>query len=283
MMRHGLKILIALGVIAYVLAVAAAAAHYTFPYQAVGQAIRDKFPNIGPLTFTFEGPEPDRPLAYSLNDISLDLNLPGVAASHLMDIDRIRAAINPLSLVKGNADVGFRIKAAGGESIGRAVYGLRGEHDLRIEMPELSLPEFVLDEPGGKGRIQGRLSGSLVILGQGQVVPTGGEGVIRLEQGKISNINVKELPLTELEFDSLVLEFKLDKGLMIVEKLDMQGQQGGFSLTGRVMNFQNPRLNMTGQAHMGPADNPLFSASFQISGPADRPRVKVTSTKGPNL
>ncbi|MFH1139345.1 MAG: type II secretion system protein GspN [Pseudomonadota bacterium] len=277
-----MKILLGLGVVAYVLAAALLAAHYTFPYQAAGQALRDRIPALGPLHFEFEGPEPGKPLTYFLGNLSLDLDVPS-GRTRLIAADQVRLNLHPLALLGRKAAVDFRVQAAGGESLGRAVYHLTGKHELTLEIEQIDLPTFELALPGGQGRISGKLTGRAIILGENDTLPVGGEGVLRMEKGRIAEIKVPDLPLDEFEFDLLTLGFKLEPNQIIVEKLEIEGPQGGVSLSGRIVDLRKPRLNFTGQARLGPVDSPLFSANFQTTGPLAQPRVRVTSTKGPSL
>lgn len=127
--------------------------------------------------------------------------------------------------------------------------------------------------------MRGRLTGQVTILGRGKAGPTGGRGSIRLGPGRIDGLDLPLLSLSTLKFDRLILNFKIEPGQVIVEKLGAEGPLGRLSLTGRVMDLKKPRLNLTGTAQLGPNSKALTSINFRLTGPAAQPRVKVVSMK----
>ena len=187
-----------------------------------------------------------------------------------------------MSLLSRNAAALFDAVTAQGHISGRASYHLTGKNEVHILVEEIDLPDFNLNEPTGKGGINGHLTGTIEVLGLGKIIPTGGQGTVTIASGRLHDLNIPDLPLTELNFDSMEIKFKLDKTQIMIEKMSMESQQGGFTLSGRIQNYRRPVLHLNGSAHMGPADKPILTTSFRITGPIFKPEVKVFSTKGPN-
>jgi hypothetical protein len=163
------------------------------------------------------------------------------------------------------------------------VTGLFGDSELRVEIDKIDLPQFVFTDPTGKTAVTGRLTGSATARGSNTAFPESGQGRLVLEGGKITGLNVPNLPIRDFDFDRIELEFELAGKDITIKNLIAQGPQTEMKLTGRVLNYLRPGLDLNGSARLGPANSPLASATFQISGTAANPKVVITSGKGLTL
>lgn len=274
------KLLIAAGLTAFVLAVALLATHFLFPYRIAAQTARNQIEASSPLMLSFEGPQPGWPFYYSLDSVHIS-----AAASSgtitLVHFDEVELHVAPLGLLTGCLGVSFRAKAGPGLVRGRAESRMGRLDEYHINIEEIDLPDFAISLPGRAGGVRGRLTGQITIMSQGKASPMGGRGSIRLGPGRIDGLDLPLVPLSTLKIDRLALNFKLEPSRVIVEKLEAEGPLGRLGLTGRVMDFKKPRLNLTGTAQLGSSGKVLTTINFRLTGPAAQPRVKVVSMKGP--
>ncbi len=279
MTRTWKRLFIAIGVIVYVLIVAMAAVHYSFPYRPAALSAARQAASSGLIKIDFEGPRPGWPLTAGMTQFDLGLVTPQ-GTMPLFLFERIDFRLDPTSLLSRRARVKFNAKAGEGYIRGIMVYQLNDPRELKLEVTEMDLPGFSLTQAPGQGTITGRLRGVIEVLGKDGVLPVDGSGSLQLGPGRVSDLNYPNLPLAELDFEKLDIDFKLKRGQILVEKLELESAQGVVSVTGRVDDLKKLRLNLTGTATVGPADEPLFKAAFRITGSATKPRVKVTSTEG---
>ncbi len=267
-------------VLLYVLAVTLTALHYRFPYQAAFEAARRTLEARSPLRIAYDGIQPGLPLTYEITGLAVSARTPA-GDIKLADIDRVRLRLGFFSLLTGRASLAVKALAGQGGLNGQVDYRLWGNRELRLVLDNIDLPDFSLAQPSGQGAIQGRLAGSLTVLGAKGVVPTGGQGSLVIGPGRIDDLQLPQLPISSLEFDRLSLEFKLQPNVVELTGLQAEGQQGVLSLSGRINDFQNLRLSLAGSARLGSAEQPLAQADFRVLGTATNPRVKITSMKGP--
>ena len=196
----------------------------------------------------------------------------------LFGFQRVSLDLEPLSLLTGRLSAGLLARTGTGRARGRLDYRFSGDRDFQLKVEELDLPDFAVAWPQGVS-VKGRLLGRVTVIGQGQVLPAGGRGSIRIESGRIDGLKIPGLPPAGLKFDRLVFEFRLGRGLAIVDRLKIEGPQGGLELTGRINDFNNPRLDLMGSAHLGSGEQPSARLRLRLTGPASRPQIKVTSLK----
>jgi len=278
------KIILVLALAAYVLAVALTALHYKFPYAQAARLITRQIEARSPLKVRFDHPEPGRPFVLLVNNLRLELALPGANPGELIELpefSQLKLILQPWTLVLGRLDLRFQAQAAPGQMSGRISYRLLGENKIILDIEKVSLPNFSMDHPAASGRLQGRLSGQAVFTGARQAFPTYGQGSLSLGQGRIEGLQLPQVPLTALDFDRANLNFDLDGRQINIKELNLSGPQGRISLTGRVSDLTRLQLNLSGSAQLGPADRPLAGLTFHLTGAAARPRLQVTSMTGP--
>ena len=273
------RIILVVGLAAYVLAVAGLAVHYRFPYHRAALAGLAQIQASTPLRVTFRGPQPGLPLFTTAENVDLGWAA-GKEIHTLLFFEKIRFRLKPLSLLAGRLSEAFTAISGKGRITGDLSRRLMGQKDFEIHVEEMDLPDFVLAAPGGQGKIEGRLTGRIDLTGQNRLDGITGSGAIAMGPGRLSDLNLPNMPLTELEFDTFTLEFRLEKGRLFVEKCQMEGPQGGMALTGQVRTvFVRPQLELSGVAHMGPADKPMMRTAFRISGSPANPLVQVSANQ----
>jgi type II secretion system protein N len=278
--RRLYSVLVAAGLAVYILLVAGLAVHYRFPYHQAAQAALARLQASSPLRLTFRGPEPGLPLITKAENV--DLGWIANKEEHtLFFFEKVRFRLKPLGLLAGRLNLAFRAQSGTGQVEGLLSRRLMGSKDFEIHVEEMDLPEFLFAAPGGQGRIEGRLTGRVDLTGQDRLDGIQGSGSIVMGPGKLTELNLPNMPLTELDFDTFNIDFRLEKGRLFVEKCRMEGPQGGMTLTGQVRNaLTRPQLNLSGVVHMGPADKPMMSTPFRITGMADNPSVQMSGGKG---
>jgi type II secretion system protein N len=278
MSRVGKIVLISAGLAAYVLLIAVLTAHYKFPYRPLTLQRVAEVEARTPLRVDFRGPEPGAPLRYRIEGIDLSLALPG-GDYPVHDFDQARIKLIPWGLPRGRAAAGFSLVAGDGRIEGRARYGLTGAHPVEIEVTRIDLPNFHAADPGGSGGIEGHLTGRIRISGENGVLPTGGGGRIMIESGRFVDLDIPQMPFPELAFNRIELEFELEDRGVTVQSLRLDGPEGFADLSGQIVNYRQPRLNLSGSVRLGSADAPLYSAQIHVGGSAAQPRVRVTQTR----
>ena len=276
------KILAAAGLIIFLLIVALLAAHYSFPYRAAGKVLSDAAAASGLARISFEGPHPGLPFRYNLRRIETNLRVEGKEYS-ITPVDRVDLGVSPFGLIGGVLRTGFTARTARGQVEGSLHYGLTGDHDLALVIDKMDLPDFVVSGPDGKDGINGRLTGTMTVLGSGMVVPTGGQGELEITGGRVWGIQVPQFPLTEMAFDRLTAVFRFEPDKVLLDKVEVEGPDGGVSLTGQIRDFKRPTVSFTGSARLGPPDAPMATMNLQISGPLENPRVQIRNLKAPDL
>lgn len=254
------------------------AVHFEFPYQQAAMTVVKKIEARTSVRIEFEGPRPGWPFSYHLKNIELFLAAP-TGAADLFQIDKLSLDLEPLKLLSRRIGARIKVKAAGGVAQGRLDYGLTSDNFIGLKFDRIDMPGFSIAAPQGNGAIEGNLSGSFEISGQNGRIPGSGQGSITIGPGKLSNLKIPNLPLSELDFDAINLEFTLDNNQITLDRLEVIGVQGGLELKGRIRDFKQLRLYLTGQARLGPKEKPLFSTKLRISGTMSKPIVRTTSKK----
>ena len=219
------------------------------------------------MRLSFNGPYPGRPFRSSLDQVDVGLVSPqGILP--LILFEKVDLKPRLFSLPAGRLALDYAAETNKGYVLGYMAWRPLAKDSLCFEIREMDLPDFTLPGLPGQGRISGRLTGTLIVEGQEQAMPSGGRGLFKIGPGRISGLSLPQVPAGDLDFKLLTLEFDLDPQGMNFTKISLDGGQTGVELTGRVDNYQNPWLNLTGTARLGPADQPMFSAPIQITGPA---------------
>jgi type II secretion system protein N len=273
-------VLLAAGLVVYILAVAALAVHYRFPYHRAALAGLAQLHSSTPVRVTFRGPEPGLPLITKAENV--DLGWVANKENHtLLFFEQARFRLQPLRLLTGRLGLGFQAQAGKGRVAGRLSRRLMGQRDFEIHVVEMDLPDFALAIPGGRGRVEGRLTGRVDLTGQNRLDGIAGTLAIAMGPGRLTELNLPDMPLTELDFDTFSLEARLEKGRLAVEKCQMTGPQGSMTLNGQVRNIMSrPLLELAGTAYLGPAEKPMMRTTFRISGSPANPRVQVSGDQG---
>lgn len=278
--RPFFKLLLVPALVVYVLGIIVLAVHYKFPYRPAALALKSQIEAMGPLRLSFDGPRPGWPLTIYVDRLTIGLALPE-GNWQVLKIDQLRLKLSPFSLIFGKFRMTFTWRSGPGRTTGHLEYQVTGERDLKIELDELDLPGLTWSDPQGQGSLQGRLRGKMTIIGQGEVIPTGGYGAIDLGPGKLEGLKVPNLPISNVDFDKLEARFKMDKQQVTIEKLEMDGPQGAFTLQGWMKDYRRPQISLTGQARLGPIQQPLARGDLRLTGPLTQPVVSVTGLKGP--
>ena len=275
----GRKILLALGLAAYVIIVAALAVHYKFPYGPAAEAVKGALESQSPLRVSFDGPRPGAPFRYGMQNVELALKGPSEDMP-LARFDRITFKLQPSGLLSGEARLAFTALSDGAASTGRLDYLVGSPPGFRFTVNRIDLPAFTLSGPQGSS-VSGSVTGRIAVEARPGTSGFSGGGTIEMGQGRISGLQIPDLPLSELEFDRITLEFTLEGDQIKIAGLTVSGPQGGLNLSGQIQNLAAPNLQLKGEARMGPAEQPLASASIRVSGPAAAPNVRVSNVKGP--
>ncbi|MFH1092236.1 MAG: type II secretion system protein GspN, partial [Pseudomonadota bacterium] len=276
------KILVALGLILYVLIVAALTAHYRFPYQLVARTAVKNLEVSSPLRISFSRLKPGLPFTYGFDDVKLSLSLP-TGEMPLLTLNKVNLNLNPWSLLSSRFNFSLKAHSGQGGLSGRIEYDYFGQREFQLEIKEIKLPQFTLTLPKGAGGLSGQLSGHMLIRGKAGVVPTDGQGSITLTQGRVSDIKISTLPVSELDLDSLEVEFKLNQDKVQITRLEGRARQGELRLVGQILGFKNPRLLLSGQMRMaGAAGKPLVKSSLRITGTLDDPSFSLTGSGLPS-
>lgn len=268
------------GVGVYLIGVLMLTVHYGFPYRTAAEVARQQLEAVTPLKIRLGDVRPGTPFNLRLTRVALGVVTPA-GPMDVIDFDEVRLRFSPLAVLAGRLSVDLQARSGRGRIAARLDYRLGGHRDLTLSVDDMDLPDFALNQPAGKGRIAGRLTGRMTVLGRDNVAPTGGQGAVVIGPGRIDDIHVAPAPITSLEFERLAVDFKLQRNQVLIEKLQVDSPQGSLTVTGTVSDFQRLRLNLTGSAQMGSPGQPLASAEFRVGGTADKPAVKIMGMKGP--
>ena len=262
-------------------ALALLAVHYRFPYEPALKLAVQGLEQQMPVAVRFEKPKALSPFRVEVPGLRILLAVAG-AERELISGKRLLVAYRPFSLVFGKLPADWIFETDGGRIDGRCQYHpLSGL--ITAEVTNIDLPDFAFREPGGQGALKGRLSGRLVISGHAGRFPESGEGRISMTNGRIDNLQIPQFPFTSIDFTRLEASFKLEKDQRPIIRVLMDGPQAGVTLTGTVDGFQNPRINLTGSARVGPAEQPMAEADIRVTGPLFQPAVNILSMKSPAL
>jgi type II secretion system protein N len=276
------RLLAVAGIALYLLIVALVAFHYNFPYDKTLARVAADLESQGPLKIDFGSPERKLPLTVRVPDVKVEIAWPE-GTYPLIKLDRVDLSIRTWALLLGQMRVDIE---GGGDNQtlrGKMVTGLFGNSDLRVEIDKIDLPQFIFTDPTEKTAITGHLTGSIIAQGSNTAFPQASQGRLILEAGKITGLNIPNIPVRNFDFDRIELEFELENKNVTIKNLLARGPQTEMKLTGRVLNYLHPTFNLNGSARLGPANAPLASATFQITGSAAAPKVVITSGKGLSL
>ena len=194
----------------YLLIVAMAALHYNFPYDRILVQAAANLESRGPVKLDFGSPERKLPFAVRVPDVNIGIAWPE-GTYPLIKQDRVDLSFRTWAILLGRIRVDIESGKDNKNLHGKMVMGLFGDSDLRLELDQIDLPQFVFTDPSGKTAVTGRLTGSVSVKGNKTVFPKAGQGRLVLESGKITGLNIPNLPIRDFDFDRIELEFELEK------------------------------------------------------------------------
>lgn len=266
------------GMVFFALAVAVLAAHYNFPYRPLALKARQGLEESFPIRLEFKGPEPGFPFSVFIRDIKTGI----VQADEILPFFRVqgfRLSFSPLSMAAGRFKASFSSKDSSVRTAGIVEYRPGSEKVLSLNVTELDIPDFMMTMPEKSGTVQGRVKGSFFLTGGLEKDSLEGEGIIKIESGRLEGLKIPQLPLTSLDFDLMTFSFKIKKSIVQVSSIEISSPQGGMNLAGVISNLQAPVVNLNGSAYMGSKENPLTRVQIRITGPAMKPRINVVNPR----
>ena len=270
------------GIILYLVIVALVAFHYNFPYARVLAQAAAQVESQTPLKLDFGTPERKLPFRVHVPNVELGIAWPE-RTQPLLQMESVDLKLRIWALLLGQARVDMEGEGNSQTIHGQMVTGLFSQASVRVDLDEIDLPQFTLTDPSGKTTITGHLTGAIAADGSDTAFPENGHGRLVLEKAHITGLNMPALPIRDFDFDRIELEFELAKKDVTIKKLIAKGPQTEISLTGRIINYLQPNMDLNGSARLGPETSPIASAAFRLTGSPADPKVTITSGKGLTL
>ena len=270
------------GIILYLVIVALVAFHYNFPYDRVLAQATDQLESQAPLKLDFGSPERKLPFRVHVPNVELGIVWPE-RTQPLLQLESVDLSLKIWTLLLGQVRVDMEGEGNSQIIHGQLVTGLFSQSNMRVDLDRIDLPRFTLTDPSGKTTVTGHLTGAVSADGSNNAFPENGHGRLVLEAARITGLNMPTLPIRDFDFDRIELEFELVKKDVTIKKLLAKGPQTEISLTGRIINYLQPNLDLNGSARLGPESRPLASAAFRLTGSPADPKVTITSGKGLTL
>ena len=275
-MGSGFKILIALFLAAYVLVLGLIVSHYQFPYAATADYIVKQAEATGWVKVNFSTIKKGRPFNISLR--GLDVGLTEFNETiWLLKSGQISIKIKPSRFFSGRIYGTWRAEAWGGKAEGRFEYKPFGSLEYYLALDKIDFPEFSLTRSSGLANVSGPLTGQAVIHGRDQVLPNEGKGKITMGPGRFGGRPLPELPKQEIAFERMEIAFQIKDNELLLETLSVDGPKIELRLSGKVINFLRPELNLTGSVRFGPNARTASKLNFRLSGPLAKPRLGLGS------
>jgi len=275
-MSSGFKVLIALFLAAYVLVLGLIMAHYRFPYTDAADYIRKQAETAGWVKVDFSAIEKGIPFNIRLR--GLDVGLAEFNETiWLLQSDQVRIKIKPSRFLTGRIYGVWKAEAWGGEAGGRFEYKAFGVPEYYFALDTMDFPKFSLARTAGLASVAGPLTGQMIVYGRDQIFPSDGKGKIIMGPGRFGGRPLPELPKQELDFKRLELVFDIKNNELSLESLSVDGPQIELRLSGKLVNFLRPELNLTGSIRFGPNPRTASKLNFKLTGPLANPRLGLGS------
>ena len=139
-------------------------------------------------------------------------------------------------------------------------------------------------------RPKGTISGTIELSGPTpELKSMGGRASITWKDGFIP-LSGSQLPLDGLTFTSMVMSSHIERGMLTLDKMEMEGDMAG-TMKGMVWMMNPPgrsRLNLTGEimlaqalasAMAAPGMSPQGMMRFSLRGTLDRPRFRILGSQ----
>ena len=275
-MNRLFKLLLAVLAAVFVLLTALMAAHYGFPYASAARLLARNIEASAPMRIGFDTPAPGRPFVCRVPGIRMDLVTPN-GGLRLMEGGRLTLRLHPLSLAAGRVRADFTLEQGRNRADGHVDYALFGSNQLVLKIERMNWPDFSLTDPGERTTIRGKLGGSARMESRDGLLSSG-SGSIHVQDGRLTGMNVPDLPLKDMDFQRLDVEFSLTPSRVNLKRVEVAADQGGLTMAGRIQDFKRQALFLSGTARLGPAERPLASFRFRVLGTLTVPRVIVTGT-----
>jgi len=268
---HKLPVFLALAV--YVAVVALIAIFYEFPYDAAVRVVQNRIEISAPIRLQLSPPKPETPFSLSLNKLNIATAAP-LETLWLFKSSQAKVILRPTRLLGGR--ISGRIEAAAwdGRIKGTFEYQLYGPKKFCLTLTEIDFPNFSLTDGNESFMLTGKLQGQSAICGQNETILQSGSGVIKIESGRFSGRPIPNSPKVEVDFELLELYFSVEKDKIVIKGLNIKSPATNLKLNGLIQNLKNPFLALTGSVNLGPANQPKTRINFNLTGPADNPRLR---------
>lgn len=269
------KVLIALVLVVYVAAVALVAVHYRFPYAPAAKMATAMLARATSFRVAVENPRPLRPFHISAEALSVGLGQSDRTAWFFEATGPI-FSLAPWSVFSGRLGGSFNAPGTEGGTVrGRLFVGLGRDHPFTLDLEEIDLPQFGLTNVLFPGTLSGALTGRVSLAADAKRFPTALSGELRLSNGLFKGRLMPSMPAADQRLDEAIAVFRLDSGRIILESMDIRAQDGQVRLSGEITNLASPRLNLSGQAELGPPGRRATKIGFELTGPAANPRYRL--------
>lgn len=205
--------------------------------------------------------------------------------------EKIRFSPSLFDLVTGTMGFRYKIKfPANGQGEGYVkMPPLKSKRlmEMYLNLENVNMGNLSTFFPAG-ARPNGTLTGELEFKSPRDSYDTA-TGFLKLDWKKGSlPLKFEDLPFDALNFESLALDSRIEKGILYIEKGDFTGEMSG-SLKGSIRlspEIRYSRMNVTGELNLPPAMKSLLGPSmgggnkFSLRGDLNMPKFRMMSPMG---
>ena len=193
-----------------------------------------------------------------------------------------------LGFLEGDLKLDFKSRIDEGRLKGMFATPIRGRGDsvkIVLNFDEVNIERFSKLIPEGSN-IKGILSGNLSCSTSPGALYKASGNVSAVWKNGTMPLFISAFPLNELSFEMLEFEANMDKGLLVIDKVELSGDISG-TVQGRirvVQDISKSRLNLSGEAKLPQFMMSLLNVKqsgsdtgikFSLGGTASLPRLRL--------
>jgi type II secretion system protein N len=219
----------------YALALTGVLLYYNFPTDKIKARVQAEFEAKLPARLVISKARVVFGPCLSLEGVAVQSSAGGAAAKTYLEIDRILLKPSWLTLLGGTPRIDYEITVNGGSAKGRLAGASEGKKtQLSAELKGIAIKRGVLFKEVSGLEMNGTLAGKLEMDLGASLAASTGKLDLDIAAGKLSGIDLEEIPVETVRFKNLKIGCELTPGKLTVRRADITPGDLSNKLSGTV-------------------------------------------------